>query len=332
MNPTGRLKEVTIQGAGEPDRAFGAERNSLCFSELILLIDELAEMRHPPEVVRFEGFRASSDTIRLLEYTRARRLSPRVRLSFSDLSVEAVEEISGETGAIIVIPIEGSIGRSGGDKPIRVAEHAASVGIDLEIETLLRPFDIRGLESLARFVKASGFRWWQVDFLGHPSRGGGLLRGREIARTFSFLNGLRKQMKTVIEIREAPSFIRFMEAKRARGHEQPGMIRVVTSRDTLFVSAAGEVTPGRALNLAVGDVRETEIDRIYTHSPLLIALRDPERLSGRCGSCELNAICGGSRARAWRVSRNLLAEDPGCYRARSSSTAISTAGLRADHT
>ncbi len=139
MNPTGRLKEVTIQGAGEPDRAFGAERNSLCFSELILLIDELAEMRHPPEVVRFEGFRASSDTIRLLEYTRARRLSPRVRLSFSDLSVEAVEEISGETGAIIVIPIEGSIGRSGGDKPIRVAEHAASVGIDLEIETLLRP-------------------------------------------------------------------------------------------------------------------------------------------------------------------------------------------------
>ncbi len=139
-------------------------------------------------------------------------------------------------------------------------------------------------------------------------------------------------MKTVIEIREAPSFIRFMEAKRARGHEQPGMIRVVTSRDTLFVSAAGEVTPGRALNLAVGDVRETEIDRIYTHSPLLIALRDPERLSGRCGSCELNAICGGSRARAWRVSRNLLAEDPGCYRARSSSTAISTAGLRADHT
>ncbi len=331
MNTTGRLKEVAIQGTGDPDRAIDADRNPLCFSELILLIDELAEMGHPPEVVRFEDFHPSFDTIRLLEYTRARRLSPRIRLASSHLTIEAVEEISGETGAIVVIPIEGSVSRSGGDNPIRVAEHAASIGIDVEIETLLRPLDLRGLESLARFVKASGFRWWQLDFLGHPSRDGGLFRGGEIARTFSFLNGVRRQTKAVLEIREAPSFIRFMETKRMRGHEEPGGIRVVTSRDTLFISATGEVTPGRALSIPVGDVREAEINRIYNQSPLLLALRDPGKLSGRCGSCELNAVCGGSRARAWRVSRNLLAEDPGCYRARSSRTGISTAELSADH-
>jgi hypothetical protein len=45
------------------------------------------------------------------------------------------------------------------------------------------------------------------------------------------------------------------------------------------------------------------------------ALRDPERLRGRCGRCgrcPYRAVCGGSRARAYATSGDHLAEDPAC--------------------
>ena len=50
---------------------------------------------------------------------------------------------------------------------------------------------------------------------------------------------------------------------------------------------------------------------------LFQALRDPDRLKDRCGTCEYRAICGGSRSRAYAVSGDYLAEEPCCaYRPR----------------
>jgi metal-sulfur cluster biosynthetic enzyme len=45
---------------------------------------------------------------------------------------------------------------------------------------------------------------------------------------------------------------------------------------------------------------------------LFQALRDTDRLGGRCGVCEHRTRCGGSRARAFAVTGDPLAEDPGC--------------------
>jgi len=42
------------------------------------------------------------------------------------------------------------------------------------------------------------------------------------------------------------------------------------------------------------------------------ALRDPDRLLGKCGVCEYRAVCGGSRARAYALSGDYLAPDPSC--------------------
>jgi len=67
----------------------------------------------------------------------------------------------------------------------------------------------------------------------------------------------------------------------------------------------------------LGSVRERPFSRIWedTRDPLMAGLkRRPRPLLGRCAVCAERAICGGnSRTRAWQLTGNPWAEDPGCY-------------------
>jgi MoaA/NifB/PqqE/SkfB family radical SAM enzyme len=51
---------------------------------------------------------------------------------------------------------------------------------------------------------------------------------------------------------------------------------------------------------------------IYRATPMFLSLRNAAEFEGRCGECDFHAICGGSRARAWAASGNLLGEDSLC--------------------
>jgi heme d1 biosynthesis radical SAM protein NirJ len=68
---------------------------------------------------------------------------------------------------------------------------------------------------------------------------------------------------------------------------------------------------------SIGNVRERPFSEIWqdTTDPLMAGLKAARRpLEGRCASCKQLAICGGnSRTRAWQLTGNPWAEDPGCY-------------------
>lgn len=294
---------------------------NLCFPEMIMLIDQLAEMTSPAEAVRFEDFNVTSEVIDLIQYARVRRLRPRIRVAANDLSIESLERLASETEPVIVIPIEGSVGADRADAMIRLAEHAALLDLSVEIETLLRPSGLFGLSLLARFVRASGFDTWSIDFLGDPKLKAGLLTSRENARAFSLLVEFASGIGARVEIREAPSFRRFLDERHPRRWNGESEMRqesnfaIINSGESLLISPVGDVAPGRTVPMRIGSVRRSELASIRARSPLWNALRDPGQLRGRCGVCAWNDVCGGSRARAWRVKRDLLAEDPGCFRA-----------------
>ncbi len=67
----------------------------------------------------------------------------------------------------------------------------------------------------------------------------------------------------------------------------------------------------------LGNVRERPFSEIWEDrtDPLMAGLKQPARpLQGRCAQCSQLAICGGnSRTRAWRLTGDPWAEDPGCY-------------------
>jgi radical SAM protein with 4Fe4S-binding SPASM domain len=80
----------------------------------------------------------------------------------------------------------------------------------------------------------------------------------------------------------------------------------------VFIAHTGDVYPSGFLPLRVGNVRMTPLADIYRSAPLMRRLRDPDALQGKCGVCEFRRLCGGSRARAFAVGGDPLAEDPLC--------------------
>ena len=100
---------------------------------------------------------------------------------------------------------------------------------------------------------------------------------------------------------------------------------------------SGEVTPCPYMPVSLGNIRKRSFKDIWFNSEVFKALRDFDRLKGKCGLCEYRDVCGGCRARAYGVSTDFmdfcgalheptelrgdyLAEDPWCvYQARASS-------------
>lgn len=67
----------------------------------------------------------------------------------------------------------------------------------------------------------------------------------------------------------------------------------------------------------LGSVKDRPFSEIWedTSDPLMAGLKLAHRpVEGRCAECRHLPICGGnSRTRAWQLTGNFWAEDPGCY-------------------
>jgi radical SAM protein with 4Fe4S-binding SPASM domain len=80
----------------------------------------------------------------------------------------------------------------------------------------------------------------------------------------------------------------------------------------LFISHTGDVYPSDLLPCVAGNVRRTSLTELYRAAPLFRELRAYWKLRGKCGACPFYIACGGSRARAYAASGDLLGEDPSC--------------------
>ena len=74
----------------------------------------------------------------------------------------------------------------------------------------------------------------------------------------------------------------------------------------------GDVTPCPYLPVFAGSLRSASLTDLWTSSELFTGIRRRSSLGGRCGACEMNAHCGGCRARAYGMTGDLMAEDPLC--------------------
>lgn len=80
----------------------------------------------------------------------------------------------------------------------------------------------------------------------------------------------------------------------------------------VFVSHTGEISPSGFLPLNCGNVREDRLSEVYRSHPVFTSIRSPELYSGKCGVCDYNRMCGGSRARAYTATGDYMASDPAC--------------------
>ncbi len=74
----------------------------------------------------------------------------------------------------------------------------------------------------------------------------------------------------------------------------------------------GDVTPCPYLPVFAGNLRRAALTDLWTSSEVFTGIRRRSSLGGRCGACEMNAHCGGCRARAYGMTGDVMAEDPLC--------------------
>jgi len=143
----------------------------------------------------------------------------------------------------------------------------------------------------------------------------------EEALTWLFEKSLELQGQVHIKATCAPMYFRIMaEESRKRGlsREKTGHGMHAVTRGCLagsgvcFISRTGDVQPCGYLPIRVGNVREQSLGTIWRESEVFAALRDPDRLSGKCGACGYRRLCQGCRARAYAVSGDFLSAEPDC--------------------
>ena len=116
---------------------------------------------------------------------------------------------------------------------------------------------------------------------------------------------LRQQFDAILEETNEQPLAEIEGTRRTPMHINAG-------NGFVFISRRGEVFPSGFMPVTAGNVREESLVDIYRDAPLFCDLRDMSALEGRCGDCEFNKICGGSRSRAYAMTDNPMAEEPFC--------------------
>jgi radical SAM protein with 4Fe4S-binding SPASM domain len=97
-----------------------------------------------------------------------------------------------------------------------------------------------------------------------------------------------------------------------RGMPPPGGRGCLAGVAVAFVSHVGEVFPCGYLPVRCGSVRQRPLEDIWRSAEVFAALRDYDRLTGKCGRCEFRDVCGGCRARAYAACGDYLAAETSC--------------------
>lgn len=226
---------------------------------------------------------------------------------------------------------------------------AQSLGLKLQINTTVTRHNLFDLPKIFALVRDIGAMTWSVFFLVPTGRGQteDEITPQDYEAVLNFLYDASKYIslktteghhyKRVVLQRSyldanglAPkdymqlngTYERLMTGLRAKtagmAPAQPGdrmrrtPMHVNAGDGFVFVSLLGEVFPSGYLPLSAGSVREKHLQDIYQNSEIFRSLRNQERLKGRCGACEFNGVCGGSRSRAYAMTGDILAEEPFC--------------------
>ncbi|MCP4192527.1 MAG: TIGR04053 family radical SAM/SPASM domain-containing protein [Planctomycetaceae bacterium] len=295
------------------------------------LIDQLAQFPQPPMLVLTGGDPlCRADIYELINYATVcglevsitpsatplvtpgaiRRFASsgihRMAISIDGANAKAHDEVRGVTGSF--------------QRSIEILQEARQAGIATQINTTLTPDNVDSIDELAELFAGLDITLWSVFFLVPVGRAteADRLTAEQCENAFAELWRQTQHQSYLIKTTEAPHFRRFALQQRKASNlsdsRTPSFLPhgVNDGKGIMFVSHTGLVHPSGFLPITCGSFPQQNVVDIYQNSPVFQALRDSDRLEGKCGQCEYRNVCGGSRARSYAITGNILAEEPDC--------------------
>ncbi len=307
------------------------------------LIGQIAEIGNPILVVTGGDPLMRRDVFDLLAYAVQKGLRTSLTPSATALVTPKNLARVRETGVSrIAISLDGPSavvhdrfrGFSGSyERTRQIMRDVTDAGLSLQINTTVSRYNLPVLEQMPDIVAEAQAVQWSVFFLVPTGRGkeSDMISAEDHERLFNWLYDLSRSAPFDVKSTAAPAYRR-VAVQRSRQEQSGGVNRrpiagagyrfqdglhrpalgVNDGNGFCFVSHVGEVCPSGFLPLSAGNVRSQGLAGLYRNSNLFRDLRDPSKLKGKCGVCDFRSVCGGSRARAWAVNGDYLAEDPSC--------------------
>ncbi|HVP49352.1 MAG TPA: TIGR04053 family radical SAM/SPASM domain-containing protein [Bryobacteraceae bacterium] len=211
------------------------------------------------------------------------------------------------------------------DRAMFALRHARDIALDTQFQTTVTRRNMNRLAQIAERVYEVRSRMWSLFFLVVTGRALAEddLTADEYEKVFEFMYEISKIAPFDVKTTEAMHYRRYVAQRQKQEHgpgpetaNMRGMVwrtaGVSDGKGFVFVSHTGEIFPSGFLPVSAGNVKTDSLVRVYRDSSLFRILRDTSAREGKCGACEYQKICGGSRARAYALSGNYLAEDPRC--------------------
>lgn len=299
----------------------------LSTQEGFALIDQAVDLGAPVFVITGGDPLARPDVFDLIELSATAGLhtgfSPSVTARLTDAAlVRAVDAGAGT----IHLSLDGATAathdrfrgvRGSFDRTLAAIDRVAALDVRLQVGTTVSSATIDELEAIVPLL-AGRVDLWTLFVCVPTGRADTtfVLTPEEHEHMLHF--AAERDLGFPIRTVEGPALRRLL-AQQGR----PTGPAVNDGRGFCFVSHTGEVCPSGFLQVPVGNVRDRPLAHWYRDDPLFRALRDPTRLTGKCGRCEYRDVCGGSRARAWSMLGDPFGSDPICGYEPSSRTAAS---------
>jgi AdoMet-dependent heme synthase len=212
------------------------------------------------------------------------------------------------------------------DRALSALYHAKKIGLDTQLQTTVTRRNMATLGRIAEIAADVNTRMWSLFFLIVTGRAGAGddLSAEEYEQVFEFMYNLSKTASFGIKTTEAMHYRRYIaqrmkqEGGAAAGHSEGARqvafrtAGVSDGKGFVFVSHTGEIFPSGFLPIPAGNVLRNPLTDVYRNSELFRSLRDISQRGGKCGLCEYQKVCGGSRSRAYALTGDYLAEDPRC--------------------
>ncbi len=210
------------------------------------------------------------------------------------------------------------------DRAMLALRHARDIGLDTQFQTTVTRRNMARLPEMAEIAKEVKTKMWSLFFLIVTGRAleNDDLDAAEYEKVFEFMYELSKTAPFGIKTTEAMHYRRYVaqRIKAEHGITENENAKGVAWRTAgvsdgkgfVFVSHQGEIYPSGFLPVSGGNVLRDSLTDVYRNSGLFRTLRDTTQREGKCGICEYQKVCGGSRSRAYAFTGDFLAEDPRC--------------------
>ena len=323
------LQCVHCRASAQPKR----HALELSTAEAFNLIDQVACMHVPLFVLTGGDPLKRPDLQAIVQYARHRSVRTSLTPSATPLlTCEVVFQLKESGLKRLAMSLDGSTaelhdgfrGVAGSwQRTLDAVKWCNEAKLPVQVNTTATRHNLHDLDNLVELLTSLKVVLWSVFFLVPTGRGqiSDLLSPEEHEAVFAKLYAASKRVRFHVKTTEGQHYRRYVLEQRAQAAQSSSAIADLIAhappgandgKGFVFISHTGEVYPSGFLPISAGNILWEPLADIYQNSPLFLSLRDSSQLKGKCGRCEFREVCGGSRARAFALTGDPLAEEPCC--------------------